>query len=496
MIKMYIGNEEVVCNKEFTISEELLSTSSTILNNCYPKSWEDDKDYVSRFYFPKDYSSCRIYDNDNLIFAGVVKNTGNISLNPRYPHYSSLQILDYKTLLSEGKYLDIVLSNLSISDAIKRIVEEIKDYGFVVGNIELKNNDYIGAYSTSEKTAYDVFQYLAEISQSKWFTRIVDENTTAIDFYDPELLPKSDTLQYNEEYFEKNNIIDMTYSYSTDDYRNKQIMLASEILANIDYTEITLSNGVNKTFTVSEKIGIVKNIYVNNVEKTFALKSDSDYVSADFYYTSGNNTFESNSNNLSYPADTQIKIVYTPLVEGRQVVQNTNEISRIKGQINRNGVISRYEKRDDVTSSNELNAIAKTYLKYKGEAEITLTVNTIDKDIFKIGDIVTTANIPISDLNTGYIVKNKKIKVITTSDQTHIWYTYELSSTYNSERAVNYFDNQRNKQKGNISQGEFITRNVDIDNTANIIFDNLQISEVKETGNNILNCILNAPFNN
>ena len=88
------------------------------------------------------------------------------------------------------------------------------------------------------------------------------------------------------------------------------------------------------------------------------------------------------------------------------------------------------------------------------------------------------------------------IKVITTSDQTHIWYTYELSSTYNSERAVNYFDNQRNKQKGNISQGEFITRNVDIDNTANIIFDNLQISEVKETGNNILNCILNAPFNN
>ena len=46
MIKMYIGNEEVVCNKEFTISEELLSTSSTILNNCYPKSWEDDKGYV------------------------------------------------------------------------------------------------------------------------------------------------------------------------------------------------------------------------------------------------------------------------------------------------------------------------------------------------------------------------------------------------------------------------------------------------------------------
>ena len=40
MIKMFIGDEEVVCNKEITITEEMLSTSSTILDNCYPKSWE------------------------------------------------------------------------------------------------------------------------------------------------------------------------------------------------------------------------------------------------------------------------------------------------------------------------------------------------------------------------------------------------------------------------------------------------------------------------
>ena len=56
MIQMFIGNEEVVSNRDFKISEEILATSSTILNNCYPKTWEDDKDYVSRFYYPKDYS--------------------------------------------------------------------------------------------------------------------------------------------------------------------------------------------------------------------------------------------------------------------------------------------------------------------------------------------------------------------------------------------------------------------------------------------------------
>ena len=55
-IKMFIAGEEVVSNNDFTINEEMLSASSTILNNCYPKSWELTKDYVSNFYYPKDYS--------------------------------------------------------------------------------------------------------------------------------------------------------------------------------------------------------------------------------------------------------------------------------------------------------------------------------------------------------------------------------------------------------------------------------------------------------
>ena len=90
-----INNEEVVCDNVLEITEEMLTTSSTILNNCYPKSWEQDHDYTSRFYYPKDYSKCLIYNGETLIFSGVVKNTGNMSLNPREPHYASLQVLDF-----------------------------------------------------------------------------------------------------------------------------------------------------------------------------------------------------------------------------------------------------------------------------------------------------------------------------------------------------------------------------------------------------------------
>ena len=61
-LKITVNNEEVVCSNNISIKEEMLSTSSTILKNCYPKSWELDKDYVSRYYFPKDYSKCKITD--------------------------------------------------------------------------------------------------------------------------------------------------------------------------------------------------------------------------------------------------------------------------------------------------------------------------------------------------------------------------------------------------------------------------------------------------
>ena len=147
MIKIYIDNEEEVSNSNLQIKEEMLSTSSTILKNCYPKSWEDDKDYVSRYYFPKDYAKCKIYEDEELIFCGCVKNTGKISLNPREPHFVDLQILDFKTLLSEGETLNYVIDNKTITQAITQVINTIADYGFVLGNINIQNpTDKIYAY--------------------------------------------------------------------------------------------------------------------------------------------------------------------------------------------------------------------------------------------------------------------------------------------------------------------------------------------------------------
>lgn len=493
MIKIYIGETEVLSNKTFTITEELLGTSSTILNNCYPKCWETSRDYVSHFFFPKDYSKCKILKDNNLIFSGIVENSGDISLRPTDPKFCSLQILDYKTLLSEGQTLDFVISNKTITEAINMVVDAISDYGFVVGDINLSNgNDTIGTYSTLNKTPYDVFQYLADISQSKWFTRMIDEDTVAIDFYSPELMERANDIEYTEEYFRENNIIDLSFSFGTRDYRNKQTILSDQVYGDIDTDEDIIANGYQTSYDTTGIIGVLKHIYVNGVEKTIGTTTEKNLgIYADFYYSLGETTIEANDN---YVAGTRIRVVYTPLVKGRQIVYNNSEINRISSQMGRNGTIARYETRNDILSSDELNKVAQTYIQYKGTPEIILTIKTRDIDLFNIGQQVYFDMPDVPDLATDYMVKKKDTEITQTGNNGVIFYTYELTSNYNSETAINYFDNQRNKTNGNIAEDQFITRNIDVESISNIIFDNLSVEEITIDGNNILNSVLNSPF--
>lgn len=490
-MKILIGNEEVLCNSNFTINTEMLNTSSVILDNVYPKTWEQDKDYVSRFYYPQDYSKCLIYDDNNsLIFCGVVKNSGNISLNPRHPHFLSLQILDFKMFLSEI-ILDFVIANKTISEAIQQIVDYISDYGFVVGNIEILNPDeIIGAYSTKDKSPYDVFNYLADITQSRWTTRMVDQNTVAIDFYDPSLMTQGTTIEYTTEFFENYLIDDITYSYGTYDYRNKQIMTSNEVYANIVSVESIYANGYQTQYNTEQKIGYINFISVNGIEKTVTTNENKELgQTADFYYTVGNNYVET-SNPLS--AADVISIEYVSIVQGRQIISNQSEINRISLSTGRNGVLARYENRNDATTSMELQKIGESYIKYKGVPEIKLTIKT-RLNTWEIGQKVEFDS-PIDELDTEYMVRKKSINYITTTNT--IFYTYELTSSFNSETEINYFDNQRAKNNGNIGAGEYISRNIDISLDANVIFYDTEVTEITVQGDNILNCELNSPLSN
>ena len=177
------------------------------------------------------------------------------------------------------------------------------------------------------------------------------------------------------------------------------------------------------------------------------------------------------------------------------IVYNDEEVTRISTQTDTLGVIARYENRNDILSSDELESIAESYIKYKGKPEIILTLTTLNNDMYNVGEIVYFGS-PIEDLIQDYMVKTKSTNYITVGGETNLFYTFELTSSFNSEKAINYFDNQRNKSQGNIAEGESITRNIDINNSAMIIWENPTITEISidVDGDNVLNSVLNSPF--
>ena len=433
------------------------------------------------------------------IFNGIVKNTADISLNPREPKYCSLEILDYKTLLSEGDTLDFVIYNKTILEAIEMVVNAVSKYGFELGNVNILNgDDIIGAYSTENKTAYDVLQYLADISGAKWNCRRKDDTNMYIDFYDPTLSPRGKQIEYTPEWACENNLIDMSFNYGTRDYRNKQIIISDEVYSDIDYTENKVADSYTKDFLLSNNIAKVVEVLVNGEKATVGTDKEKELgVYADFYYQVGSNTISSNDSNDPILSGNVITITYTPIIKGREVVSNDDEIERIGNQLEVNGTISRYDTRNDETDTSKLLAIGETYLKYKGEAEITLTLKTHNKDLYEVGQVVYF-NAPIQELAKDYLVKSKDINIIATGDDMYnVFYTFELSSSFNSEKAINWFDNQRNKTNGNIGEGEFIARNIDINKTANIIWNNLRVEELEDVeGDNTLNATLNATIIN
>ena len=211
-------------------------------------------------------------------------------------------------------------------------------------------------------------------------------------------------------------------------------------------------------------IGTITKIEVDGVERTFATNDEKLLgISANFYYSIDDNYFE---RNIRLNTGSQITITYLPIVEGRQIVNNSTEISRVATATGVKGVVARYENRNDATTSAELQKIGQSYIKYKGVPEIRLTVKT-RSNLWNVGQRVQF-NAPINDLDTEYMVKRKQIHIFVSANE--IFYKYELTSSFNSESAINYFDNQRAKVNGNIKQGEFISRNIDLEENLQIIF--------------------------
>ena len=264
-------------------------------------------------------------------------------------------------------------------------------------------------------------------------------------------------------------------------------MTSEEVYGNVLQVETKIADGYSLNYILDNKVGTISSIKLNNsIDLTFITKAQQDLgYYADFIYTPGKDTITSVE---TLPSGSVLTITYYPIVQGREIVLDTLEVSRIATQINRKGTISRYENRNDATSSEELAKIGQSYIKYKGSAEIKLKVVS-RQNLFNVGEIINY-DAPITELSTNYMVKSKTTDMYLNAGD--IFYTFELTSNFNSENAINFFDNQRAKANGNIGEGETIIRDIDIESSANIIFYDTDIQEITIQNPTELDFVLNG----
>lgn len=488
-ITITIDNTEVVCSNEIVINKSMAQPGSVILKNCYPKSWEQDKDYTSRYFKPKDYSKVVIKEDGDLIFAGVLKNSGYITLNPNDTKFSDFQVIDFATFLSEGVTLDFVIDNKTIYEAISQVVNAIADYGIEVGYLNIENhNDKIMSYSTVDKTAYDVLSYIAEVSGCVWWTEIheVDGDFKVwVNMYTPEHMENIAWIDYNEILDDWDDIMDITYSINTNDYRNKQVITSNLVYAETNTVENITADGYATTFILTRPVGKINSIKVNDVSKTIATLNEQQIgIYADFYYEIENNEITS-QNVIGY--NDIITVDYVPLIQGRQQAINSSERQRISQQLGINGTLARYETRNDIVNLTELGKVANTYLKYKGipQIEVKLTMQNFDyRGVYRynnIGHTLNLTNFPVDELNGYYMIKGEQHTIIHTDNQDSIIITtLTMVNNYNIENELNYFNNQRRKSTGNLKQDEFVTRNIDNVVECVVIGNGYTIEEVED----------------
>ena len=81
----------------------------------------------------------------------------------------------------------------------------------------------------------------------------------------------------------------MTYSYGSNNYRNKQVMTSSQVYSNISQQQSIVANGYQTQFPTEQPIGKINSITSNGIPLTFATFNEKDMGYVDFYYSPGDN---------------------------------------------------------------------------------------------------------------------------------------------------------------------------------------------------------------
>lgn len=495
-IKLIINGIEMDFSNNFSVSDHPTNFSSMTFHEVIPKDKNFYPENLKVQNYAEEFSIGEVYAGDQLIFFGIVNSTGRLNLNPFVPKTKTIEIADFRKWLSIQKPIPLLFFNEFPENFVNVLIEKLNESKIIAGILDFSTNELIGAYSTVDKSPYQVLkEVIAKQTNSLLYFQINDKQQITINYKSNDTLANDiEPLKIdlnNLDLLKEYKILNIEFESNADKYSNIVKVESSNIITNL-VTEENFTIFDKDSFTLNNNIGKVS----NNIANTYIYKlstptikqnvisiDEAFYKEGQYYdvlYKIGNNIIKVNKKYLN--KDYILNFGYFTKRKTSVELSNTEEIARVASFSTTKGEVYRYERLNDLTNFNDLLKATKSNLEIYKNIEKTIYI-TSEIPLYEILDVVEVISGEDDKVSGLYLVHEIAAEINASSIKDTInnnfilpVFTTILKATKNTDNIVNEFDNQNFRDNPVIRQFEISDTTETI--TLQAIFN--LISNIKE----------------
>lgn len=449
-LHLIINNEEYDFDKKISFNLHPTNSNSITFNkvirkvdNVYPKNVTNPK-------IPNTYSLAQVYDENNLIFFGIVNATGRFSLMPNEIKTFSVEVVDVRKWLSILKPVNLIFYDASPLDIIVNMLSELNENILQIGEIHFTNDKRIKAYSLMNKTPYQILkEVIAPITNSYlYFT--VKKNKLLINFKSWDDFNNNHIFTFdinNHKFLEENQILSINYENNNEGYANIINYSSDNIVSNkpkieeiklADTIEYSLLNNVYNWEYTNCYIYDPLNPLSSKQNVKFAIEDNENILVYDVMWSRDSNTIKVRegllNQNLTLHLEYYIKTYWSI------TLTDNDEVSKVANLTNTKGEVYLGDKFNDLLYSEDLLRKTTHKLSIAAKPRHTLIIES-RKPLFKILDNidVVTNN---DEINGSYVCHTIQGDFEANNKMIFGVYTYTLKQTLDFDDFTNLFDNQ------------------------------------------------------
>lgn len=464
--RLFINNEEYLFEDQITFEFHPTNFSSITFNDVIKKSLINKIDEV---FINREFTFVEIRDKDGVkvLWIGFVNDTGRLSLLPNSLKTFSIKVSDFRKWLSLTKPITKIYLNKSPREILSDLIQKLGEPRIQMGSLNFdQTNDFtIKAYSTENKTLYQIFKDVIERQTNSILYFTFKEGVLFINYKSKSDFENIHPIQLDlkdNQFLKDYQILDIEYENDTTDYYNYLTYSSDNVISKIFKTETNLSIK-DKTISLWE----IPIIIVNDIEYTFIqdgktglkkqpiILNKEDYIKGqyyDFLFSPKQNVLEVNNPNeadkltISYYVKTPLSIE----AKDNQEILNLSRISKT------NGIVFKQEKFNDISNPDDLLTAVRNDLSKYAKPKKTLTV-TCRKLIWNLLDSIKVINANQA-IDGFYIIKSLSGSVESQGSELFYNLTYNLQESRNLNMLVNKYDNQSYRDNPVIKDKQIVTQ--------------------------------------